>query len=81
MSDQQPNRGHTGNGQDGSSTTGMPRWVKVFLIVAVALGVLAVVAMLVVGGEHGPGRHQFMITTLDAALHPPVAPFISRVLG
>ena len=81
ISDKQPSRGHAGSGQDGSSTTGMPRWVKVFLIVAVALAVLAVVAMLIVGGEHGPGRHQSMITTLDTALHLVVAPFISRDLG
>jgi hypothetical protein len=81
MSDQQPSRGHTGGGQVGSSSTGMPRWVKVFLIVAVALAVLAVVVMLVVGGEHGPGRHQFMITTLDAAQHLSVAPFTGRNLG
>jgi hypothetical protein len=50
----------------------MPRWVKVFLIVAMALAALAVVAMLVVGGDHGPGRHQFMISTIDPALHPSV---------
>ena len=81
MSDQQPNRGHPGSSQEGSSTTGMPRWVKVFLIVAVALAALAVVAMLVVGGDHGPGRHQFMISTIDPALHPSVAPFMSRDLG
>ena len=37
--------------------TGTPRWVKVFGIVALALVLLVVVAMLVVGGEHGPGRH------------------------
>ena len=81
MSDQQPNRGHPGNSQEGSSTTGMPRWVKVFLIVAVALAVLAVVVMLVVGGEHGPGRHQSMITSLDAARRLAVAPFTGRDLG
>jgi hypothetical protein len=81
MSDQQPTRGHAGSGQNGSSTTGMPRWVKVFLIVAVALAVLAVVAMLVVGGEHGPGRHQSMITNLDVARHLAVAPFTTRDLG
>jgi hypothetical protein len=81
MSDYLPGRDHADNGQDGSSTTGMPRWVKVFLIVAVALAVLAVVVMLVVGGEHGPGRHQSMITTLDAAGHLTVAPFTGRDLG
>jgi hypothetical protein len=40
----------------------MPRWVKVFLLVAVAIAVLAVVVMLLVGGDHGPGRHQSAAT-------------------
>ena len=35
----------------------MPRWVKVFLIIAAALVVLMVAVMLVSGGQHGPGRH------------------------
>ena len=81
MSDELPSRGHAANDQDGSSTIGMPRWVKVFFIVAVALAVLAVVAMLVFGGEHGPGRHQFTITTLDGSQHLAVAPFTGRDLG
>ena len=37
-------------------TAGMPRWVKVSLIVAAVSAVLVVV-MLLVGGEHSPGRH------------------------
>jgi hypothetical protein len=35
--------------------TGMPRWVKVSLIVAVAVIVLVIILM--VTGGHGPGRH------------------------
>ncbi len=35
----------------------MPRWVKVFLIIAAALVVLMIALMLVSGGRHGPGRH------------------------
>jgi hypothetical protein len=35
----------------------MPRWVKLLgLIVVVAL-VLLVMVLLLIGGEHGPGRH------------------------
>ena len=34
----------------------MPRWVKFLLAVAVLLAVL-VLAVLVSGGGHGPGRH------------------------
>jgi hypothetical protein len=37
--------------------TGMPRWVKVFLIVGAALLLLMVAVLLLSGGEHGPGRH------------------------
>lgn len=35
---------------------GTPRWVKVFLVVAVVAVALFVV-LLVFGGDHGPGRH------------------------
>jgi hypothetical protein len=35
---------------------GIPRWVKVFGIIVIAL-VLLVIAMMFTGGEHGPGRH------------------------
>ena len=42
---------------DKESTTGLPRWVKVSVIVAVLLALLVVVVMLLSGGEHGPGRH------------------------
>lgn len=36
---------------------GMPRWVKVSAVVAVAVVVALIVVMVVVGGEHGPGLH------------------------
>ena len=37
---------------------GVPRWVKVFAVVAGVLALLAVILMLTgLGGEHGPGRH------------------------
>jgi hypothetical protein len=38
-------------------TAGVPRWVKVFVITALELALLMVVAMLLSGGQHGPGRH------------------------
>jgi hypothetical protein len=41
---------------DPGSTTGTPRWVKVFGVVALIVVVLFVVVTLV-DGEHGPGRH------------------------
>ena len=34
-----------------------PRWVKVSLLVVLALIVLFVLLQFVGGGEHGPGRH------------------------
>lgn len=37
---------------------GMPRWVKVSLILALAVVLLFVVAKVMgAGGDHGPGRH------------------------
>jgi hypothetical protein len=45
----------------GGSTRGLagiPRWVKVFIVVAATVLLLMVVAMLITGGQHGPGRHQ-----------------------
>lgn len=42
--------------QGDEPTAGPPRWVKVFGIIALAL-VLLLVAMLLLGGDHGPGRH------------------------
>ena len=44
-------------GADRGSTTGTPRWVKVFGGIALAVIALLVVVLLVRGGEHGPGRH------------------------
>jgi hypothetical protein len=41
---------------DSGSTTGTPRWVKVFGVIAlIVIGLFVIVAL--VGGEHGPGRH------------------------
>lgn len=34
----------------------MPRWVKVFVVIALVLVAFLVVGLLS-GGEHGPGRH------------------------
>jgi hypothetical protein len=46
-----------GVGPDRASTTGTPRWVKVFGIVALIVVVLFVVLFVFGGGGHGPGRH------------------------
>lgn len=43
---------------DSDAPGGMPRWVKVSLIVVTALMALFVIANIAgIGGEHGPGRH------------------------
>ncbi len=40
------------------SATGMPRWVKVSLIVVgVLVAAFLILKVAGVGGEHGPGRH------------------------
>jgi hypothetical protein len=48
-------------------SAGTPRWVKAFVITALGLALLVVVAMLLSGGRHGPGRH------LSSGLDAPVA--------
>jgi len=45
-----------GAGASADAPAGIPRWVKVFAVVGLVIIVLLVVAMLV-GGNHGPGRH------------------------
>ena len=61
----------TGVGPDRVSTTGTPRWVKVFGIIALVLVLLVVIMMFAGGGSHGPGRH---IPSGGAGGHtPPIA--------
>ena len=48
----------TGVSPDHGSTTGTPRWVKVFGIIALVLVLLLVILLLTRGpGGHGPDRH------------------------
>jgi hypothetical protein len=47
----------TGAESDPEATTGTPRWVKVFGVIALVLVVLVVLMLVVGGGNHGPGRH------------------------
>jgi hypothetical protein len=49
--EQEPQKGSTRRLAD------IPRWVKVFGVVAATVLLLMVVAMLITGGQHGPGRH------------------------
>jgi hypothetical protein len=48
--------GDTDGGPDRGATTGTPRWVKVFGIIAIVL-VLLFVILLLTGRGHGPARH------------------------
>jgi hypothetical protein len=49
----------------------MPRWVKVSGLVAGGVILLAVGAMLVTGGEHGPGRHGILAPSVTHIAPPP----------
>lgn len=42
---------------DHAQYPGMPRWVKIGGIVHLAVVILTVLAAILFGGEHGPGRH------------------------
>ena len=53
-----PSDPSAGGEDDGLSTTGAPRWVKVFAAVVLALALLVVIVLLAGGvGGHGPGQH------------------------
>lgn len=60
----------TGVGIDRESTTGAPRWVYVFGIIALVVVLAFVILMLVGGGSHGPGRHT---SSADPGGHTPPA--------
>ncbi len=48
----------TGGGPNREATTGTPRWVKVFGIIALVVVLLVVVVALTGSGGHGPSRHE-----------------------
>lgn len=50
-----------------AATTGVPRWVKVFGLIALALVLLLVITQLLAGGKHGPSRHTGSAPVGDAA--------------
>jgi hypothetical protein len=58
MTDGAPGTG-TGprDGTDGSPPPPVPRWVKVGAVMALVVVLLLLAAMVLAGGEHGPGRH------------------------
>lgn len=43
--------------RDTEGPPGLPDWVKLFMIIAAALLLIALVTALVFGVEHGPGMH------------------------
>jgi ABC-type transporter Mla subunit MlaD len=53
------------------STYRTPRWVKLFVIIALAVLLLvAVVLATGIGGEHGPGRHSPSISVTQEHASP-----------
>lgn len=51
------------------ASPGMPRWVKVSVVVVLIVAAVLVVVMALSGGEHGPGLH----TSADARAFPSFA--------
>jgi hypothetical protein len=62
-------------GSDRGSTTGTPRWVKVFGIAVIVLVLLVAVMMVAAGGDHGPGRH---VPSGGAGVHTPPVAFVAQ---
>lgn len=70
----------THDGTDYGSPPGIPRWVKVFGIIALALAVLVGI-MLLSGGEHSPDRHlppASITQSGDAGGHTPPVEHITQ---
>ena len=56
--DSKPQQDPPAGGSDPEAGPGMPRWVKLFLLVGLAMVLLFAVATVTgVAGDHGPGRH------------------------
>jgi hypothetical protein len=55
-------------------TTGTPRWVKVFGIIALVVALLVVVMLLIGDGGHGPRRHGGAGGALPISLEFPSQP-------
>ncbi len=51
------------------SSTGTPRWVKVFGIVLAVVVLLLAVVFLVGGGNHGPSRHSAPASVVEYGAH------------
>ncbi len=51
------------------SSTGTPRWVKVFGIVLAVVVLLLAVVFLVGGGNHGPSRHSAPASVVKYGAH------------
>lgn len=74
MADLRPDPGT--HSDDTPSEAGMPRWVKVFVLIGAALLVL-LIATQFIGGGHGPRRHggggdETPVSTEDRGHTPPV---------
>lgn len=44
-------------GETRSGTPGMPRWVRVSVVIGVIFAVALIISMISSGGTHGPGLH------------------------
>ena len=56
MVEHQPRRDDGERPDLGDGSDGIPRWVKVFAVIA-AIVILLFVTLLLIGSDHGPGRY------------------------
>ena len=73
MADPTPIHDHVA-AQEPESRPGAPRWVKVFVVIAI-VAIVTVVIINLAGGDHGPGRHMSGggVDATTAALSPTAA--------
>lgn len=83
MADPPPysNAGDDAGVESEGESTGTPRWVKVFGIIAIIVAVLFIILLVAGGGHHGPSRHRLSSGRPSSATLSANFSDVSRVLS